>query len=150
MILYIDGDALPKQLKPILLRAIERLEIQTCLVSNKHINIGGSKYINYIIVNSGPDEADNRIVEMVKKGDLIITADIPLASRVIAKNAYTIGHRGEDYTNNNIQHHLAMRNLMQEIRDTGGTTKGPAPFRQKDAHEFANKLNQFLTKHVLN
>ena len=146
MTLYIDGDALPNQLKPILFRAIERLTLPTFVVANKRINIGESKHITYIIVGSGTDEADHRIVEMVKKDDLVITADIPLADRVITKKAHAINHRGKLFTVDNIKHHLAMRNLMQEIRDNGEMTKGPPPFNQKDAHKFANKLNQFLTK----
>ena len=148
MILYLDGDAFPNPLKTILFRAIERLSIKTFVVANKRINIGESPNISYIVVSSGPDEADNRIVEMVKEGDLVITGDIPLADRVITKNAHAINHRGELYTTVNIKNRLAMRNLMQEMRDSGMPTKGPAPFNQKDAHEFANQLNKFLTKYA--
>ena len=150
MTLYLDGDAFPNPLKTILFRAIERLAIQTFVVSNKRINIGESKNITYIIVSSGPDEADHRIVEMLKEGDLVITADIPLADRAITQKAYAINHRGELYTTVNIKNRLAMRNLMQEIRDIGMPTRGPAPFNQKDAHKFANQLNKFLTKQNLN
>ncbi len=150
MILYLDGDAFPNPLKPILFRAIERLAIPTFVVSNKRIDIGESKNITYLIVPSGPDEADNRIVEMLAEGDLVITGDIPLADRAISKKAYAINHRGELYTTVNIKNRLAMRNLMQEMRDCGMPTKGPAPFNQKDAHEFANQLNKFLTKQNLN
>lgn len=146
MILYIDGDAFPNQLKAILLRAIERLELSTVVVSNKTINIGKSKHISYILVDAGADEADHRIVEMVTEGDLVITADIPLADRVIIKKAHALDHRGKLFTADNIKHAIAMRNLMQDIRDTGEMTKGPAPFKQKDAHKFANQFNQFLTK----
>jgi len=146
MKLYIDGDAFPKQLQPIVLRAVERLSIFTFVIANKRINIGESKNITYIKVNSGPDEADHRIVEMVEEGDLVITADIPLADRVITKNAHAINHRGALYTTNNIKNYLAMRNLMQDIRDSGEPTKGPAPFSKKDAHEFANQFNKFLTR----
>jgi len=149
MILYLDGDAFPNPLKTILFRAIERLSIKTFVVANKRINIGESPNISYIVVSSGPDEADNRIVEMVKEGDLVITGDIPLADRVITKNAHAINHRGELYTTVNIKNRLAMRNLMQEMRDIGMPTKGPAPFNQKDAHEFANQLNKFLTKYAI-
>ena len=149
MILYLDGDAFPNPLKSILFRAIERLSIETFVIANKKIDIGQSKNITYILVSSGPDEADNRIVEMLKEGDLVITADIPLADRAITKKAYAINHRGELYTTVNIKNRLAMRNLMQEIRDSGMPTRGPAPFTQKDAHEFANQLNKFLTKHKI-
>jgi len=148
MNLYLDGDAFPNPLKTILFRAIERLSIPTFVVANKRINIGESKNITYIVVSSGPDEADHRIVEMLKEGDLVITADIPLADRAISKKAYAINHRGELYTTVNIKNRLAMRNLMQEMRDIGMPTKGPAPFNQKDAHEFANQLNKFLTKQM--
>lgn len=146
MTLYLDGDAFPNQLKTILFRAVERLAIRTFVVANKRINIGESKNITYVTVPSGPDEADDRIAEMLEEGDLVITADIPLADRAISKKAHAINHRGELYTTVNIKNRLAMRNLMQEMRDIGMPTKGPAPFNQKDAHEFANQLNKFLTK----
>ncbi|OUR71409.1 DUF188 domain-containing protein [Arcobacter sp. 31_11_sub10_T18] len=144
MILYIDGDAFPNLLKPIVLRAIERLNLQTIVIANKKINIGKSKYITYMIVEAGADEADNKIVELINSHDLVITADIPLADRVISKNAHAIDHRGELYTKDNIKNYLAMRNLMQGIRDSGEMTKGPAPFNQKNAQEFANQLNKFF------
>ncbi|MEA3372806.1 MAG: YaiI/YqxD family protein [Campylobacterota bacterium] len=147
MNLYVDGDAFPNLLKPILLRSIERLALPTYVVSNKRISIGKSAHVTYIIVDEGADEADHRIVEMVKKGDLVITADIPLADRVIAKQAHAIDHRGELYSVDNIKQYLAMRNLMEEIRDSGEMTKGPKAFSQKDAHEFANQLHRFLTKY---
>jgi len=144
MKLYIDGDALPNILKPILLRAIDKSNLETFVVSNKKISIGSSKNINYIIVDAGADEADNHIVEMLDQGDLVITADIPLADRVISKNANAIDHRGERYTKDNIKQYLAIRNLMESIRDSGEITKGPKPFGTKDAQYFANALNGFL------
>jgi hypothetical protein len=144
MKLFIDGDALPNILKPILLRAIEKNSIKTYVVSNKKISLGNSKEIEYIIVEAGADKADNRIVQMLEPCDLVITADIPLADRTITKNAHAIDHRGETYTEDNIKHHLAMRNLMESIRQSGETTKGPKPFSQKDAENFANSLNSFL------
>jgi len=146
MILYIDGDALPNLLKPILFRAIERLKITTKVVSNKKISIGSALYIEYIIVESGADEADNRIVELLQPNDLVITADIPLADRTISQDAHAIDHRGERYTPENIKQYLAIRNLMQDIRDSGEITKGPAPFGKKDVHNFATTLNNFLDK----
>ena len=128
---YIDGDALPNLLKPVLLRAIKRLGLRTVVVSNKKIDIGKSELIEYIVVSSGSDEADNKIVEMLKEGDLVITADIPLADRVISKNAYAIDHRGELFTKDNIKQYLAMRNLMEQIRESGENTKGPNLFALK-------------------
>ena len=146
MTLYIDGDAFPNLLKPVLFRAIERLKLPTFVISNKRIDIGESKHITYIIVDSGADEADHRIVQMINEGDLIITADIPLADRVITKRAHAIGHRGELFSADNIKHLLAMRNMMQEVRDSGEITKGPSPISQRDTRNFGNQLNSFLTK----
>ena len=146
--IYVDADAFPNLLKPILFRSIERLEIQTLVVSNKKVSIGKSNLISYIIVEAGADEADHKIVEMVEEGDLVITADIPLADRVITKNAHAIDHRGELYSVDNIKQYLAMRDLMEKIRESGEVTRGPKPFGQKDAHEFANQLNAFLSKYI--
>ncbi len=146
MKLFIDGDAFPNLLKPIILRAIEKQKIDTIVIANKKINIGTSNYIKYIIVDTKQDEADDKIVEMLQENDLVITADIPLADRTIQKNAHAIDHRGATYTQDNIKQYLAIRNLMQEIRDSGEMTKGPAPFSQKDAQQFANSFNAFLQK----
>ena len=144
--IFVDADAFPNLLKPILFRSIQRLNINTFVVSNKKVNIGHSDNISYIIVKAGADEADHKIVEMVEEGDLVITADIPLADRVINKNAHAIDHRGELYSIDNIKQYLAMRNLMDKIRESGEITKGPKPFGAKDAHQFANQLNSFLSK----
>lgn len=144
MKLYIDGDALPNMLKPILLKAIEKLQLETIVISNKRISIGEAKSITYIIVEAGANEADNHIIEMLNENDLVITADIPLADRVISKNAHAIDHRGETYTKDNIKQYLAIRHLMEKIRDSGEITKGPKPFSTKDAQYFANSLNKFL------
>lgn len=146
MKLFIDGDAFPNMLKPIVLRAIEKNALETLVFANKKIDIGKSNYIKYIIVDLGADEADNKIVDEVQKNDLVITADIPLASRVIEKEAHAIDHRGETYTDDNIKQYLAIRNLMQSIRDSGEMTKGPAPFNKKDTQKFASSLNMFLQK----
>ena len=144
--IYIDADAFPNLLKPILLKQIERLKIETIAIANKKINLGKSRYISYLIVNAGADEADHKIVKMVEEGDLVITADIPLADRVISKNAHAIDHRGELYSVDNIKQYLAMRNLMEKIRESGEITKGPKPFSSKDAESFANQINSFLSK----
>ena len=146
MNLLIDGDAFPNLLKPIILRAINRLSIPTIVISNKRIDIGYSDYIDYRIVASGPDEADNQIVEMVKEGDLVITSDIPLADRIVTKKAFVIDHGGKLFDEDNVKQALAIRDLMQSIRDTGEITKGQAPFNQKQSKQFANQLNQFLNR----
>ncbi len=148
MTLYIDGDAFPNLLKPIVLRSIERLSIPTKVIANKKINIGKSSFVEYIIVAQGADEADNHIVSLCEEGDLVITADIPLADRIISLNAHAIDHRGELYSVENIKQYLAMRDLMESIRESGKMTKGPKAFTAKDAHAFANQLNGFLAKNM--
>ena len=147
MTLFIDGDAFPNLLKPIVLRSIERLTIPTIVIANKKITLGKSEHIQYIVVDQGADEADHRIVALCQAGDLVITADIPLADRIIAQDGHAIDHRGELYSTENIKQYLAMRNLMESIRESGEMTGGPKPFGQKDAHAFANQLNAFLAKH---
>lgn len=143
--LFIDGDAFPNALKALITRAIERTSMTTVVVSNKRVYIGNSRYITYVLVDSSPDEADDRIVEMVTKDDLVITADIPLADRVLRKGAFAIDHRGQVFDQENIGNKLASRDLMQQLRDMGMPTRGPEPFSKKDAEGFANKLNQLLT-----
>ncbi len=145
MRLFIDGDAFPNLLKPIVCKQIARLHPETIVVSNKRISLG-CEGVNYLIVEQGADEADHRIVEMVKEGDLVITADIPLADRLICAGAYAIDHRGELYTRENIKQYLAMRNLMDEIRSTGEITGGPKPYGVKEARAFADQLNAFLNR----
>lgn len=146
MRLLIDGDAFPNLLKPVILKAINKRAIESIVVSNKKIFIGESEYISYEIVGEGIDGADNRIVELIKEGDLVITADIPLADKSISKNALALDHRGELYTGENIKSYLAMRNLMAEIRDSGEITKGPKPFSKKDVEAFANGLYKRLAR----
>ena len=147
MTLFIDGDAFPNLLKPIVVKGIERLSLPTKVIANKKIKVGNSKHIEYIIVDQGADEADHHIVELCEEGDLVITADIPLADRIISKKAHAIDHRGELYSIENIKQYLAMRDLMESIRESGEMTGGPKAFGQKDAHAFANQFNAFLTKH---
>ena len=144
MTLYIDGDALPNLLKPILLRSIERRGLSTRVIANKKITIGDSPHVEYIIVDQGADKADDLIVELLEPGDLVVTADIPLADRVLEAGGHAIDHRGERYTPDNIKQYLAIWDLMEAIRETGEITKGPKPFTAKDAHAFANQLNRFL------
>jgi uncharacterized protein YaiI (UPF0178 family) len=148
MKLYIDGDAFPNLLKPIVTKQIMRLKLTTIVISNKPISISNADEIHYYIVKEGPDEADHKIVEMVEADDLVITADIPLADRVISKGAHAIDHRGIRYERENIKQYLAMRNLMAEIRESGEMVGGPKPFSKKDAQSFANQLNAFLSQRV--
>ncbi|MBU0680837.1 MAG: YaiI/YqxD family protein [Proteobacteria bacterium] len=147
MKIWVDADACPNAIKDILYRAAERLQIPLVLVANAFLRPPSSRYISTIRVGAGFDVADNRIVKEMAAGDLVITADIPLASGVIDKGGHALNPRGELYTTENIQERLSMRNFMDELRGAGVETGGPATLNPKDRQAFANSLDQFLTKH---
>ena len=146
MTLFIDGDAFPNLLKPIVLRAIERACLETYVIANKKINVGKSSFIRYMIVEAGADEADNKIVELLKENDLVITADIPLASEIVKLGALAINPRGELYDEDNINERLSMRDFMTELREGGLVTGGPDSYGPKDKANFTNSLNRILVK----
>jgi hypothetical protein len=146
MQIWVDADACPKAVKEILYRAAERVEIQMILVANKPLHVPRSPYLKTIKVPSGFDEADHRIVELMQAGDLVVTGDIPLAAAVVEKGGYVLGPRGEQFTEENIQERLAMRNLMDQLRSTGLDTGGPAALNKGDRQTFANGLDRILTR----
>jgi hypothetical protein len=132
--------------KEILFRAAQRREIQVILVANQYIGVPKSRFIQSIQVPRGFDVADNEIVQRVEAGDLVITADIPLASDVIAKGAQALSPRGELYTKNNIGARLNMRDFMDQLRSSGVETGGSPPFNHTDRQAFANRLDQILAR----
>ena len=148
MQILVDADAYPNAIKDILFRAAIRVEIPLVLIANQALETPESELISSIEVSEGPDEADDKIVELVERGDLVITADIPLADRVIKAGAVVITHRGELYTTDNIAASLAVRNIKEDLRSSGINTDGPPPFTQKDSQAFANQLDRFLTKYI--
>ena len=119
MRIYVDADGFPTAAKDLLIRAAVRLHVPLVFVANKQVRYEPSVIISSIIVPEGPDLADDRIAELAKPGDLVITADIPLADRVVAKGAFALSPRGKFYTEGNIKDRLAMRDLMNELRDGG-------------------------------
>ena len=147
MQIWVDADACPNVIKEILFRAAERVQIPLVLVANKTLRTPPSRYISSILVGAGLDVADNAIVKEMKSGDLVITADIPLASEVIAKDGHALNPRGEFYSKENIEERLTMRNFMDELRGSGVNTGGPATLNQKDRQAFANQLDKFLARH---
>ena len=147
MQILVDADALPNVIKDILFRAVKRLRIPLTMVANQYVTVEKSKHIKSIAVSSGPDVADDRIVELVQQGDLVVTADIPLADRVVENGAYALDPRGYIYTEENIKDRLATRNLMNELRNGGVIEGGPPGFSRKDRQAFANQLSRFLAKH---
>ena len=144
MKIWVDADACPQVIKDILYRAAERARVLTTLVANTPLRIPTSDFIRTLRVAKGFDVADHRIVQQLEAGDLVITADIPLAAEVIARGGHALDPRGELYSEDNVRERLAMRNLMQELRSTGALLGGPAPFGQGDRHLFANQLDRFL------
>lgn len=148
MQIWIDADACPNVIKEILFRAAERVKVATTLVANQLIRTPPSPYIRAVQVSGGFDVADNYIVEQVQAGDLVITADIPLADAVISKQGHALNPRGEFYTQENIKQRLAMRDFMDQLRSSGIQTGGPAALNQSDQRAFANRLDGFLAKHA--
>ena len=148
MRIWVDADACPNVIKDILFRAAERARVILTLVANQPIRTPPSQYIKALQVPAGFDVADNRIVELTEAGDLVITADIPLAAGVIDKGGHALDPRGEIYTKDNIKERLAMRKLMDELRSSGIDTGGPAIFSHADRQAFANRLDRFLANNL--
>jgi len=145
MQIWVDADACPKVIKEILFRVAERVHIAVTLVANQPMSTPPSKFISSVQVGQGFDVADNEIVKRLKEGDLVISADIPLAADAIEKGALVLDPRGEMYTVENIKQRLSMRNFMEELRGSGVETGGPASMNAGDRQQFANQLDRLLT-----
>lgn len=144
MQIWVDADACPTPIKDILLRAAVRLKVTCTLVANKALAVPASAYLATLRVAQGFDVVDRAIAELVQPGDLVVTADIPLAAKVIEKGGTGLNPRGELYTAENIGARLTMRNMLDELRSTGVQTGGPAPLSLADRNAFANALDAFL------
>ena len=141
MKIWIDADACPNPIKEILYRVANRKSIIITLVANQWLTIPTSPFIKRLQVVNGFDEADNKIVELVEKNDLVITSDIPLASDVLHKGAFVLTPRGEPFTLETIKERLVMRDFMETMRASGIQSKGPSPFSTKEREKFANQLD---------
>jgi len=148
MKIWVDADACPVVIKEILFKAAERTGTQLTLVANQSVRVPPSRFIRSVQVASGFDVADNEIVERASAGDLVITADIPLAADVIAKGAYALNPRGEMYTTENIKARLNIRDFMDTLRGSGIDTGGPPALNQNDRKCFADHLDRMLAKHA--
>lgn len=146
MHIWVDADACPSVIKDILFRAAERTGIPLTLVANRALRTPATRHIKSVQVGMGFDVADNHIAQSVQNGDLVITADIPLAAAVIEKGAHALNPRGEEYTTDNIRERLSLRNFMDELRSTGVTTGGPSALGPRDKTAFANALDRFLSQ----
>jgi len=146
--IWVDADACPGAIKEILFRAAERAEVEVTLVANRQLRTPRSRYVKSIRVAAGFDVADHRIVELARSGDLIITADVPLAAAVIEKGGLALNPRGELYTEENIGECLALRNHADELRSSGVETGGPPAFGKRDRQVFANQLDRLLARRI--
>jgi uncharacterized protein YaiI (UPF0178 family) len=144
MRIYVDADGFPKAANDILIRSALRLGVPVVFVANKPLRHWTSELFSHLLVPEGPDIADDRIVELAMPGDLVVTADIPLADRVVAKGAFALNPRGKLYTEENIKDRLALRDLLCDLRDGGLMTGGPPAFGRKDCQAFAEQLDRFL------
>ena len=142
--IWVDADACPKVIKEILFRAADRVGVPVILVANQPIHVPRSPHIRSIQVAAGFDVADNHIVQQLETGDLVITADIPLAAEVIDKGCRALNPRGELYTTENIRQRLNMRDFMDTLRGSGINTGGPPALSQADRMAFANQLDRLL------
>lgn len=144
--IWIDADACPVVVREILYKASARTQTSLTLVANQFLQTPKSPLIQMKQVEQGFDKADNLIAEQCEVGDLVITQDIPLAAEVVAKGVTAINPRGETYTKANIKQRLAMRNLMEELRDTQPISGGHSSFGAKEKQAFANSLDRWLAK----
>jgi hypothetical protein len=149
MKIYIDADACPKAIKAILIKAAIRTQSELILVANKALTVAPHPLIKTVVVSKGFDVADDYIADVVEAHDLVITADIPLADKVIDKEAVALNPRGMLYTKENIKQRLSLRNFKEELRSTGIHSGGPKTMSQQDIQQFANALDRYLTKRAV-
>jgi uncharacterized protein YaiI (UPF0178 family) len=142
--IWIDADACPREVKELIFRAGERLQLQVIVVANKAMFVPASSRIAMVQVAGGPDVADDHIVKEAQTGELAITADIPLAARLVAKGVVVLNPRGEEYDAENIGERLSVRDFLTEARDAGVMTGGPSAYGPKDKQRFANALDRAL------
>lgn len=148
MKIWVDADACPVVIKEILFKAALRTQVQTTLVANHAMRIPPSRFVGFLQVGSGFDVADNEIVKRLQPGDLVVTADIPLAAEVIAAQGQALNPRGQLYTTENIRARLNMRDFMESLRSSGVQTGGPAAISQADRQAFANQLDRILANYL--
>lgn len=147
MTIYVDADAIPNMIKDIICRAAHRTKMETLFVANRFVKTDPSPFINSLVVTAGFDVADNEIAQRCQADDLVITADIPLASEAIDKGALALSPRGELFTKHNIKQRLNIRDFMDTMRSSGVQSGGPPPLNNQDKQQFANELDKWLAKH---
>ena len=150
MKIWVDADAAPRPMKEIVFRAALRLEVETVLVANQHLQTpANNRFITSVRVEGGPDVADEYIAEHAETGDIALTADIPLASLLVGKGIRTIDPRGKEYTQENVGERLSIRDFMDQLRSTGVETGGPKAYGAKEKQAFAATFDRVLTQAIL-
>ncbi len=149
MKIWVDADAAPRPMKEIVFRAALRLEVETVLVANQHLQTPtNNRFITSVHVEGGPDVADEYIAEHAEMGDIALTADIPLASLLVGKGIRTIDPRGEEYTQENVGERLSIRDFMDQLRSTDMETGGPKAYGAKEKQAFAATFDRVLTQAI--
>jgi uncharacterized protein YaiI (UPF0178 family) len=146
MVIFVDADACPAPIKEIVFRAAERTRTETRLIANHALRVPKSAFIKAVHVAHGFDVADARILASLAPGDLVVTADVPLAAQVVAARAVALNPRGTLYTPDNVKDHLARRDFLEGLRSMGETTRGPPALGKSDLQAFANELDKYLTR----
>ena len=146
MHIWVDADACPVVIKEILFRAADRLKLPLTLVANRLLRVPPSPHIRALQVPMGFDVADNHIVQVAVEGDLVVTADVPLAAALVEKGVFVLNPRGERYSAENIRERLAMRDFMEGMRGAGVDISGPAALSQADRQAFAKQLDRLLAR----
>ncbi len=147
MQIWVDADACPKPNRDILIRAAKRREVHVIFVANQLLQLPPSPYIRMLKVAQGFDVADDRIAIELTAGDLVITADVPLAAEVVRRDALALNPRGTLYSADNVAEHLARRNLLEELRSSGQVSGGPPALGKADIQAFANQLDRLITRY---
>lgn len=143
---WVDADACPNLIKNVLFRLADKRRVEIVLVSNHYLKTPNSRFISAKQVGKGFDEADNEIISLMSKGDVVVTGDLPLANDVIQKTGFAINPRGTVYNEENIKSHLSRRDLMEDLRDSGVISGGPSALNKKHVQEFANAIDRLVTK----
>lgn len=147
MKLWLDADAAPRAVKEVCFRVSDRLELETILVANQRLQLPvGFQHVSAVRVEGGPDVADLYIAEHAERGDVAVTADIPLAALLVPKGVVVIDPRGDEYTEESIGERLSVRNFMDDLRSTGVQTGGHAAYGAREKAAFANALDRALTR----
>ena len=148
MVIWIDGDSCPKDIKEVVYKAAIRTKTKLNYIANSYHKIPQNELFHFVLVDRSFDAADTHILENIQQKDIVITSDIPFAYEAVIKKAYVLNSRGEHYTEENIRDRLATRDLMEELRSGGMVSGGPRPLNTQDKTKFANALDKILQQHA--